>query len=164
MGTVEYLSSGLGGAEVGLPVVGLGAGLHDVVLDVDGPEGDPVDEARFDVVEAREEILGLFEQVREPMSVPGKDLALILEEICFDMCGIGLRLYEYLSMMAGKTRFSLDSVTPRKLLGMARNRFSCEKYFMRISSIGGRNWRFCCRYIRSTLISGKCSLSASKPT
>ena len=32
------------------------------------------------MVEAREEILGLFEQVREPMSVPGKDLALTLED------------------------------------------------------------------------------------
>ena len=81
MVTEEYLSSGLGGAEVGLPVVGLGAGLHNVVLNVDGPEGDPVDEARLDVVQAREEILGLFEEVREPVGVPVKGLVSIPRKV-----------------------------------------------------------------------------------
>ena len=67
---LSYLSPGLGGAEVGLPVVGLDAGLHDVVLDVDGAEGDPVDEARLDVVQPREEVLRLLEEVREAVRVP----------------------------------------------------------------------------------------------
>ena len=58
-----YLSSCFRSPKIGLPVVGFDAGLHDVVLDVDGPERDPINEARFNVVEAREEVLRLFEQV-----------------------------------------------------------------------------------------------------
>lgn len=50
----------------------------------------------------------------------------------------------FLSMMAGKMRFSMASPVPRKWFGIPINFFISLKYFAFISSSGGLNCNFCC--------------------